>query len=61
MRSRISDQRNNHIWFPDAALFQRHKFYEADGDLFFLCEPAESLDLILVEAAQQNAIHLHRT
>ncbi len=45
---------------PDAVFFQRHELDEAHGHAFFAREAAEGGDLIVVEAAQQHAVDLHR-
>src|SRR6516164_9871841 len=52
-------ERDHDLRRPYAIFFQRHEFDEADDNGFFAREPAEGGDLIIVEAAQENAIHLH--
>ena len=45
---------------PEAVFLQRHEFDEADDDAFFAGETGKSRNLLLVEAAQQHAVHLDR-
>jgi hypothetical protein len=52
-------QRNHDIRCPDASFFERHEFDEAHRYAFFTRELAERYDLVVVEAAHQNAIDLH--
>src|SRR5437868_12638224 len=46
---------------PDAIFFQRHEFDETDDDILFAGEAAKGGNLVIVEAAHEDAIDLHRT
>ena len=45
---------------PDAVFFERHELDEADDDAFAAGELGEGHDLVVVEAAQQDAVDLDR-
>src|SRR5579884_1596189 len=53
-------QWDNDLGRPYAVFFQRHEFNESHDHAFMAGEAAERRDLVVVEAAQQNAVHLHR-
>ena len=54
-------QGNDHFGGPEAVLFEGHELDEADDDVFCACEMGEAFDLVVVEAAQQNAIDFDTT
>src|SRR5208283_30486 len=45
---------------PDTVFLQRHELDEADNDSLLASETAECGDLVIVEAAQEDTIHLDR-
>ena len=53
-------ERDHDLRRPHAIFFQRHELDEAHEHAFFAREAAEGGDLVVIEAAQQNAIDLHR-
>src|SRR5208337_1564455 len=53
-------ERNHDLRRPNAIFFQRHELDEANGHAFLAREAAEGGDLVIVEAAQEHAIDLHR-
>ena len=53
-------QRDHDLRRPHAIFFQRHELDEAHDHAFFARELAEGGDLVVIEAAQQNAIDLYR-
>jgi len=53
-------QRNDDAGRPQAAFFQRHEFNKAHHDIFMTGEVSKAFDLVVIEAAQQDAIDLER-
>src|SRR5580704_13305951 len=53
-------ERDHDLWRPHAVFFQRHEFDEAHGDAFFAGKVAKRSDLVIVEAAHQDAVDLDR-
>src|SRR5690348_15108634 len=51
---------NHNIRRPYAVFFKGHEFNEAHHHAFLAGEAGELDDLVFIEAAQQDAIHLHR-
>src|SRR5271165_2608936 len=45
---------------PDSVFLQRHEFDKADDDALFAGKATETGDLVVVEAAKKNTIHLDR-
>ena len=51
---------NDHLGGPEAAFFEGHELDEADDDVLLAGKVGEGLDLIVVEAAEKNAVDLDR-
>jgi len=49
-------ERNDHGRCPEAALFEGHELDESDDDVFLAGKRGEVLDLIVVEAAHEDAV-----
>ena len=60
MRSHDFVERDDDLRRPHAVFLQRHELDEAQGHAFFAREASEGGNLIVVEAAQQDAVDLHR-
>src|SRR4051812_13690371 len=54
-------KRDYHFPRPHPVFFQRHEFDEPQHYAFFAREFSEGDDLVFVEAAQQDAVHLYRS
>jgi len=51
---------DNHFGGPQAAFFEGHEFNETDNDVLLAGKVGESFHLIVVEAAQQDAVDFDR-
>jgi hypothetical protein len=57
---RQSQQGDDDLGRPEAALFEGHELDEADDHIFFTGKVGEAFDLFVVEAAEQHAVDLER-